>query len=305
MRLTRRELEVAALVAAGLTNREIGERLFISERTVDGHLEHLREKLEMNSRAQIAAWYATRVPAPAASDLRPRTRTRSTTSARRLGLALSLLIALLAGGWLGYSRLMPPAGPLIVTVAGAGGSAGLGGYSGDNGPAIHAQLVGPEGVAIGPAGDLYINDGSTLRVVNRQGVIVTVAGGGRERLSEGASGPSVAIDNINGIAVGREGDLYLSITGPVPGVVSTSGTHQVLHLAPDLRLRLLAGLGTRGHTGGRLGRRGCAAERPGWTGKGARRDAVRRRLRQQPCPEGGAGRDDHDLCRQRSRGFFR
>jgi predicted ATPase/DNA-binding CsgD family transcriptional regulator len=54
--LTPREREVAALVAEGLTNRDIAQRLFISERTADGHLEHIREKLGFNSRAQIAAW---------------------------------------------------------------------------------------------------------------------------------------------------------------------------------------------------------------------------------------------------------
>ena len=54
--LTRREREVAALVAEGLTNRDIAQRLFISERTADGHLEHIREKLGFSSRAQIAAW---------------------------------------------------------------------------------------------------------------------------------------------------------------------------------------------------------------------------------------------------------
>jgi non-specific serine/threonine protein kinase len=56
--LTRREREVAALVAEGLTNRDIAKRLFISERTADGHLEHIREKLGFSSRAQIAAWVA-------------------------------------------------------------------------------------------------------------------------------------------------------------------------------------------------------------------------------------------------------
>ena len=43
-------------MAEGLTNRDIASRLFISERTVDGHLEHVREKLGVNTRAQIAAW---------------------------------------------------------------------------------------------------------------------------------------------------------------------------------------------------------------------------------------------------------
>jgi predicted ATPase/DNA-binding CsgD family transcriptional regulator len=54
--LTAREREVAGLLAVGLTNREIGERLVISERTAEGHVEHLRTKLGYSSRAQIAAW---------------------------------------------------------------------------------------------------------------------------------------------------------------------------------------------------------------------------------------------------------
>ncbi len=56
--LTRREQEVAALVTQGLTNREIGERLRVSERTVEAHLDHLRTKLGVRSRAQVAAWAA-------------------------------------------------------------------------------------------------------------------------------------------------------------------------------------------------------------------------------------------------------
>src|SRR5262252_1119826 len=64
--LTRRELEVAALVAEGLTNRQIAERLFISERTADGHLEHIREKLGVRSRSQITAWFIEQSRAPAA-----------------------------------------------------------------------------------------------------------------------------------------------------------------------------------------------------------------------------------------------
>ncbi|MCW8380761.1 ATP-binding protein [Streptomyces justiciae] len=52
--LTRREREVAALVAGGLTNREIAERLVISKRTADTHVEHILAKLGVSSRAQIA-----------------------------------------------------------------------------------------------------------------------------------------------------------------------------------------------------------------------------------------------------------
>jgi pimeloyl-ACP methyl ester carboxylesterase/DNA-binding CsgD family transcriptional regulator len=56
-RLTSRQGEVAALVTQGLTNREIGERLGISERSAEGHVEHIRVRLGVRSRAQIAAWW--------------------------------------------------------------------------------------------------------------------------------------------------------------------------------------------------------------------------------------------------------
>lgn len=54
--LTPREREVAALVAAGLTNRQIAEALVISEGTARIHVEHILDKLDFHSRAQIAAW---------------------------------------------------------------------------------------------------------------------------------------------------------------------------------------------------------------------------------------------------------
>jgi DNA-binding CsgD family transcriptional regulator len=54
--LSPRELEVAQLVTLGLTNAEIGRRLAIRRRTVDAHLEHIRSKLGVTSRARIAAW---------------------------------------------------------------------------------------------------------------------------------------------------------------------------------------------------------------------------------------------------------
>ena len=54
--LARREAEVAALVAEGLSNKQIGARLFISERTVDSHVRGILNKLGFNSRAQIAGW---------------------------------------------------------------------------------------------------------------------------------------------------------------------------------------------------------------------------------------------------------
>jgi len=54
--LSRREREVAAMVAGGLTNREIAQRLFIAERTAEGHVERIRNKLGMRSRTEVATW---------------------------------------------------------------------------------------------------------------------------------------------------------------------------------------------------------------------------------------------------------
>jgi DNA-binding CsgD family transcriptional regulator/tetratricopeptide (TPR) repeat protein len=54
--LSPREAEVAALVAEGMTNRQIGARLVISERTAQNHVQHILTKLGFATRSQIAAW---------------------------------------------------------------------------------------------------------------------------------------------------------------------------------------------------------------------------------------------------------
>jgi DNA-binding CsgD family transcriptional regulator/pimeloyl-ACP methyl ester carboxylesterase len=56
--ITARQREVAELVSQGMTNREIGKRLGISERSAEGHIERIRLRLDVRSRAQIAAWWA-------------------------------------------------------------------------------------------------------------------------------------------------------------------------------------------------------------------------------------------------------
>jgi predicted ATPase/DNA-binding CsgD family transcriptional regulator len=56
--LTRRETQIAALIAEGLSNREIADRLTIAKRTADSHVEHILAKLGFRSRSQIAAWMA-------------------------------------------------------------------------------------------------------------------------------------------------------------------------------------------------------------------------------------------------------
>ena len=54
--LTPREWDVASLVARGCSNRQIAQQLVVSDRTIDTHVSHILQKLELVSRVQIAAW---------------------------------------------------------------------------------------------------------------------------------------------------------------------------------------------------------------------------------------------------------
>ncbi|MGQ0568313.1 MAG: ATP-binding protein [Armatimonadota bacterium] len=60
--LTGREVQIVLDIARGLTNRQIAERLGISERTVDAHVQNVRNKLGMERRAQIASWASAHLP---------------------------------------------------------------------------------------------------------------------------------------------------------------------------------------------------------------------------------------------------
>ena len=57
--LTKRELEIARLIAQEMTSRDIAARLFISERTVEAHVTNMLNKLGLNSRIELARWLAS------------------------------------------------------------------------------------------------------------------------------------------------------------------------------------------------------------------------------------------------------
>ena len=57
--LTRREADVAVLIRDS-TNKEIAERLVLSERTIDNHVQNIMNKLNLHHRAQIASWVTER-----------------------------------------------------------------------------------------------------------------------------------------------------------------------------------------------------------------------------------------------------
>ena len=60
--VTARQLQVAALVARGWTNRQIADELVITERSAESHVERIRARLGFRSRAQLAAWYVATTP---------------------------------------------------------------------------------------------------------------------------------------------------------------------------------------------------------------------------------------------------
>ncbi|MGW1409051.1 response regulator transcription factor [Streptomyces sp. NPDC002403] len=65
--LTRRESQVAELVAEGLTNKDIAVRLTIAQRTAESHVERILGKLGLTSRTQLAVWTYEQDDKPAGS----------------------------------------------------------------------------------------------------------------------------------------------------------------------------------------------------------------------------------------------
>jgi uncharacterized protein (TIGR03437 family) len=95
---------------------------------------------------------------------------------------------------------------VITAVAGNGTP----GFSGDNGPAIDAQLSGPNGVAVDSAGNLYIADSGNFRIRKvSNGVIATVAGGG-SFLGDTGPASSAWLWGPEGIAMDSADDFYIA-----------------------------------------------------------------------------------------------
>lgn len=268
--LTPREEQIAALVAEGLTNREIAGRLSISERTADRHLEHIRQKLGVNSRARIASWYVEQLQAAAvrsrpqvaawvpAEGLRepvlvaqsaaiseespkvlPRPATRwlwaaggATAAIGALTVAIVVLLPALMAATLG---------PRITTFAGTGVAA----YSPDENLATSTDLEEPSGVALSQTGDLYIAEGYRIRRVGSDARVVTVAGNGHSGFSGDGGSATVASLSLSdigtaelvGMAIDRQGNLYIADTQ----------NDKVRKVTPDGIISTVAGAGTPGH----------------------------------------------------------
>ncbi len=259
--LSRREREVAELVAEGLTNREIAGRLVISERTAEGHVEQIRNKLGFRSRAQIAAWVvaerarssvalaasptraagapvaATTLAPPRPVELRVPSLSRGAVA---IGLA-SLLVAIAAIAF--WPR---PAPATLVLVAGLGTD----GFSGDGGPAAAAQLSEPTSMAFDRSGALVVADsyhatglverdvirGTRVRRIDGAGIIRTLAGDGSERFFATEMGATLFLDPQARIAVGPADEIYVS--NAAQGV---RGAHFVGRIDANGRFTWIAG----------------------------------------------------------------
>lgn len=218
VRLSPRELEVARMVAQGFTNRQIGERLFISERTVDGHLEHIREKLGVSSRAQVSAWVVRNEVAPPAElsparGLAPRERGHLVAHPRAW-LAAALVAALLAAG-VGLLRLTAPPPLNIKTVAGTNclkpdpSSCTIT----DGTQATLAPFYRPTSIAVDSKGVIYIADyGHEIVWKVKGGVVTRIAGGGSENLRSpilGLDVSSPSLGHASSVAVDAHDSLYI------------------------------------------------------------------------------------------------
>jgi DNA-binding CsgD family transcriptional regulator/sugar lactone lactonase YvrE len=229
--LTPREREVAGLVAAGLTNRQIAERLVISERTAEAHLEHIRAKLECRSRVQVAAWFAeTTRPAngggpvlETGQPIEQPAKTGATRGRSRLGLAAVVVLVvttLIAGAALWATRSGSSAPFAVMTSA-------------------SAAFEHPVAVAVDGSGRVYVIDGNRVRRLGSQAA-PTVAGTGVRGFSgDGGPATDALFSSPAAIAFDSEGNLYIADTG----------NNRIRRVGRDGIITTVAGTGRRGYGG--------------------------------------------------------
>ena len=243
--LTPRQRQVVELVAEGLTNREIAERLFISERTAEGHVEQIRVKLGLSNRVQISRWVvASRSGDTAPADARPssfddpiaaadsaatnadpgggqRESTIRTQRRRTLWLTGSLLV-------IGSATLA------ALLSVGLGGASRIGLAVRDI-PTPVGAVARPVAVAVSPMGVLYLAEQNQVVSVGPSGTVTPFAGGVVASFA-GDGGPATRADlnDPRALAVDDLGDVYIADTG----------NNRVRRVAPDGIITTVAGNGT-------------------------------------------------------------
>ena len=241
-RLSKRELEVARLVAHGLTNKEIASTLFISQRTAEGHVAQICNKLGFSTRSQIAAWTATMDPT-AALPVKTREAVQPVTAQpaharRRLvlsggaarGIGVLVIVVGLFGAGLFAFRLNqqgPP--PLAFTLVDG--------------------LSRPNGIAIDAGGAILVMHGDQVYRIS-QGKATLVAGTGTNGFSgDGGSATSATLSLFvfpgmpaQGLAADRDGNTY----------IADYGNHRIRKVTAEGTITTIAGTGVDGGAGDEL-----------------------------------------------------
>jgi RHS repeat-associated protein len=119
------------------------------------------------------------------------------------------------GSWVHRVRKIDPNG-IISTVAGVGSSSYDGGYSGDGGPAIQAELNAPSGVAVDRFGNIYFTEerNHVVRKVDPSGIITTIAGDGTQGYSgDGGLAMQAQLNSPSDLELDSSGNLYIADRG--------------------------------------------------------------------------------------------
>ena len=110
-------------------------------------------------------------------------------------------------------RMVDAATGIINTIAGDG----IGAFTGDGGPASAAQLNGPRGIAIDPAGNIYFSDAENNRIrkiAAGTGIITTIAGNGTSGyVADGVAATTTRINSVRGLTVDASGNVYIADQG--------------------------------------------------------------------------------------------